>query len=101
MELLNVTSESLEKQGAVSVEVVEQMSIGTRSKLNCDWAIAISGIAGPNGGSEKKPVGTVCIAVSGPKRTISRKYNFGNMRDRNIKIASLTGLHMLLKEIRA
>lgn len=98
--VLGVTSESLEKHGAVSLDVVEQMAEGSKACLNTDWAISTSGIAGPDGGTNEKPVGTVCIAVSGPERTVSKCFTFGNMRDRNIKIASITALHMLLKEIR-
>ncbi len=62
---LNVKKETLEKNGAVSVEVVTQMLTGVIKKFHANFAIAISGIAGPNGGTKKKPVGTVVIGIMG------------------------------------
>jgi len=64
--LLNISEEKLTKYGAVSEEVCESMAINVKEKLGADWAIAISGIAGPNGGSQDKPVGLVYISISGP-----------------------------------
>src|SRR5574344_2224899 len=61
---LNVRNETLERFGAVSIEVVNEMLDGAISKFEADFAIAISGIAGPSGGNEKKPVGTVVIGIS-------------------------------------
>lgn len=60
---LNVKNETLEKFGAVSVEVVNEMLNGVINKFDANFAIAISGIAGPNGGTKNKPVGTVVIGV--------------------------------------
>ena len=60
---LNVKKETLEKNGAVSIEVVDEMLEGVINKFNANLAIAVSGIAGPNGGTEKKPVGTVVIGI--------------------------------------
>lgn len=62
---LNVKEESLEKYGAVSIQVVNEMLDGVTNKFNANLAIAVSGIAGPNGGSESKPVGTVVIGIMG------------------------------------
>jgi len=60
---LKVKKETMIKFGVVSCEVVEEMLIGALNKFHADYAIAVSGIAGPNGGSEQKPVGTVAIGV--------------------------------------
>lgn len=60
---LNVKNETLEKYGAVSTEVVNEMLIGVIKKFDANYAIAISGVAGPNGGTKNKPVGTVIIGI--------------------------------------
>ncbi len=94
--ILNVNHNDIEKYGAVSKEVAEQMVKGVKKALNADYAISTTGIAGPGGGSPEKPVGTVWIAVSGPKSMQSKKYVFvGDDRDRNILRASQTALQML------
>ncbi|MBD5308131.1 MAG: CinA family nicotinamide mononucleotide deamidase-related protein [Bacteroides sp.] len=64
--ILGVDRATLEKHGAVSIPVVEQMAAGARRSLGCDIAVATSGIAGPGGATEGKPVGTVCVAIAGP-----------------------------------
>jgi nicotinamide-nucleotide amidase len=97
--LLKVNHQVLEKQGAVSREVVEQMALGARNVLNTDYAIATSGIAGPDGGSDEKPVGTVWIAVAGPNGVISNLFTLYPNRERNIHVASVNGLNMLRKLI--
>lgn len=96
---LGVSSNAIQQQGAVSEPVVRQMAAGLRKKLQTDWAIAISGIAGPDGGSPEKPVGTIWIAISGPGRTIARSFLFGNSRERNIILAANSALNLLRKEI--
>ncbi len=94
-QLLGVQSEDLIKSGAVSQPVVEQMAIGAKKALGTDYAISTSGIAGPDGGTDEKPVGTVWIAVSGPNKTVSQKFQFGNIRERNIIRSSEMALVML------
>ena len=74
--LLGVPAEILEKFGAVSQEVAEAMALGAQKALNADYAVATTGIAGPDGGSDEKPVGTVWIAVAGPSGMTSKKYIF-------------------------
>lgn len=96
---LSVGNDLLKEYGAVSEPVVRAMAEGAKKKLNTTFAIATSGIAGPDGGTDEKPVGTVWIAVSGPHRTIAQKFNFGNNRERNIRKSALQGLSMLRKEI--
>jgi nicotinamide-nucleotide amidase len=96
---LNVSPYTLIMNGAVSQPTVEQMSDGIRNRFNTDYAVAVSGIAGPSGGSEEKPVGTTWIAVASKKRIVSRVYNFGEDRSRNIQKAAITALFMLREEI--
>lgn len=62
---LNVKKKTLEKYGAVSIQVVDEMLDGVIKKFNANFAIAVSGIAGPNGGTKNKPVGTVVIGING------------------------------------
>jgi nicotinamide-nucleotide amidase len=99
MESLGVSEENLRKFGAVSEEVVRQMAEGVRSILKTDYSIATSGVAGPSGGTEEKPVGTVWIAVATPTGTIAKKYQFGHDRGRNIEISANTALNMLRKQL--
>ncbi len=97
--LLGVKEESLKAFGAVSEEVALQMAKGVREKCNSDFGLATTGVAGPSGGSLEKPVGTVWIAVAGPKGAMARKYNFGNHRERNIRRSALMALDLLRKEV--
>ena len=90
---------ALHGYGAVSQEVVEQMAIGVKRKLNTDYGLATSGIAGPTGGTADKPVGTIWIALASKSRVISKKLNLGYSRDRNIHVTSLTVLNMLRLEL--
>lgn len=93
--VLMVDSKALNEQGAVSEVVVKQMAEGVRKLLNTNYAVATSGIAGPDGGTNEKPVGTVWIAVAGPKSIIARKFSFSNNRERNIIRTAQTALDML------
>ena len=97
--VLNVESGVINNYGAVSKEVVEQMARGVRERLNADSAIAISGIAGPDGGTAEKPVGTTWIAVSYGDRAYAEKFPFGGTRDRIIDQASYTGMQLLRRLI--
>lgn len=98
--VLGVSKEALEKYGAVSERVALEMVEGVKRALNADYAIATTGIAGPSGGTEEKPVGTVWIAVSGPHKTFAKKYVFvGDHRTRNIVRSSQTTLQMLRRMV--
>jgi nicotinamide-nucleotide amidase len=98
-QLLGVQDFILTKYGAVSENTVREMADGARSLLKTDFVIATSGIAGPDGGIESKPVGTVWMAVSSEQGTICEKRVFGNDRITNIKRFSLAALNLLRKQI--
>ncbi len=102
--MLGVSANTLSEHGAVSEFTVTEMANGAKKNYNSDYSIAVSGIAGPDGGSVEKPVGTVWIAVAGKSKTISKKFNFGSKRAQNIErsaISALTLLFKLLKEEQA
>ena len=81
--LLNVPENLIKKFGAVSEEVAETMAINAKEKLNSDWSIAISGIAGPSGGNKEKPVGLVYISIAGPNGHLTNiKKIFSSTRNR-------------------
>jgi nicotinamide-nucleotide amidase len=98
-ELLDVNEQNIEKYGAVSQQVVEQMAANVRLKFNSDFGISTSGIAGPSGGTTEKPVGTVWIAVANKDKVISKKLNLGYNRERNIHVSSLSVLNLLRLEL--
>jgi nicotinamide-nucleotide amidase len=87
------------ENGAVSEPVVHRMAEGVKELYHADYAVATSGIAGPSGGTPDKPVGTVWIAVAGPKGIRSKKFLFGNDRSRNIQMTFLAGYEMLRRAI--
>jgi nicotinamide-nucleotide amidase len=93
--LLGVPHQTLVDHGAVSEQTVIAMAEGIRERFATDCSIAVSGIAGPGGGTDEKPVGTTWIAVSTPTETIARKFLLGDHRGRNIRKASLAALNML------
>ncbi len=99
MSELGVKKETLDSAGAVSKETAEQMALGAKKKFGTDYAIAITGIAGPVGGTKEKPVGTVWISIATPSGIVSEKFVFGDNRERNIRRTSLTALNMLRKEL--
>jgi nicotinamide-nucleotide amidase len=96
---LGVLPSDTERHGAVSQAVVEQMALGAQRTLQTDYAVATSGVAGPDGGTPEKPVGTVWIAVATPQKVTSRKLNFGGDRERTIFRASYSALNMLRLEL--
>lgn len=85
MNVLGVEKEVLDTCGAVSRECAEQMAAGARRVLGTDYAIATTGIAGPDGGTPEKPAGTVWVAVASPDGVVSKKFSFNSTR-RNINI---------------
>lgn len=97
--ILNVKPETIEKHGAVSKQVAIEMVKGVQELLETDCAIAVTGIAGPLGGSIEKPVGTTWIAVMVKEHMQARKFQFGEHRERNITKASISALNLLRKLI--
>lgn len=97
--LLQVDAGTLSGPGAVSEETVRQMVQHALPLLGTDYAIAVSGIMGPGGGSPEKPVGTVWIAVGSPQNIIAQKFSFRFDRQRNIELTATFGLNLLRKFI--
>lgn len=98
-QLLGVKEDIIEKNGAVSNRVVQEMAKAARKLFKTEYSVAITGIAGPDGGTELKPVGTVWIAVASEKGIISEMRVFGNDRMTNITRFSLAALNLLRKQI--
>lgn len=95
--VLGVCPATLDTHGAVSIPTVEEMVSGVCTRLNADVAIATSGIAGPGGAVEGKPVGTVCIAVKTPDKLFSDTFHFAGGRQQVIERASLTAITIAIK----
>ncbi len=98
-QVLGVSHETLATAGAVSEETVRQMVGGAMSVLNTDYAVATSGIMGPDGGTADKPAGTVWIAAGSRSRTITERFHFRYDRSRNIEMTAAYALNMLRKLI--
>ena len=97
--VLKVSKEDINIYGAVSEQVVTQMAQKVRNIFKTDFSIAVSGIAGPDGGTSDKPVGTVWIAIASKNNVIAKKFQFGNDRIRNIIRASVSAFDMLRKQL--
>lgn len=98
MHMLGVTPSTLEQHGAVSKPVVEEMARGAIKAFQTDCAVAVSGIAGPTGGTLAKSIGSTWIAVASPEKIHARVFHFGSQRELNIRKASNTAL-VLLKQL--
>lgn len=92
---LQVNINDIEQHGVVSEEVIKTMSSSIRKKIGTTYGIATSGVAGPTGGTDEKPVGTVWIAVASECNVIAKKFLFGKERDTNIEKATVAALRML------
>lgn len=93
--ILGVAHDTLLQYGAVSEQTATEMVQGALKNFKSDYAIAVTGIAGPGGGTPTKPVGTVWIAVAGKGQMAVKKFTFGNKRRQNIERTAITALGML------
>ena len=99
IKMLGVSQENLDRDGAVSESVVKQMAVNIREKMGSDYGISTSGIAGPDGGTEEKPVGTIWIAIASKDGVKAHLLRLGKRRSNNIHVSSILCLGRLLKEI--
>lgn len=96
---LSVSPNTLTQYGAVSEQVVIEMAEGLRTKLGVDIAVSVSGIAGPDGGTPEKPVGTVWLALADAQGTITHKLTLGNHRENNIQLSAIGALNLVRKRL--
>lgn len=97
--VLGVDEKDIEREGAVSEMVVLQMARGAKRLMNTDYAVSTSGVAGPDGGTPDKPVGTVWIGVATPEKTFARKFVFSFTRERNIAKAAAKALELVMLDL--
>jgi PncC family amidohydrolase len=101
-QILSVTPAMITSAGLVSEPVARAMARGARTALAADWAVSITGIVGPTGGSPEQPVGTVCFAVVGPDYEAATTHNFDQHLDRQEiqRQAAVFALDLLLRSLR-
>lgn len=97
--VLGVPAEVIGKHGVVSQEVVERMATGVRDLMEADFGVATTGVAGPSGGTEETPVGTVWIGVASSKGVVSKCFNFGKDRENVINRATIMAYEMLRQQL--
>lgn len=97
--LLGVSGALLSEHGAVSEPVARAMAQGARKALEADWAVSTSGIAGPGGGSETKPVGLVCMGIAGPRGDYAYRHIFSGTREEIQSQSVYTVLELLLRHL--
>lgn len=95
--VLGVKNTTLNEHGAVSGQTAKEMAEGAVRNFNTDYAVAITGVAGPDGGSPEKPVGTVWIAVADREKTLAKLFTFSNKRAQNIERSAISALTMLFQ----
>jgi len=99
IKVLNVNPDTIKDFGAVSEQTARELAENANKKYETDYSLSITGIAGPTGGNDEKPVGTVWIGMATPDNTITKNYHFGNDREINRERAVGTALNMLYKEL--
>jgi len=97
--LLGVSPQSIERHGVVSETVALEMASGARQLFETDYALSATGVAGPDGGDETNPVGSVWIGISSAKRTAAFRFQFGKSRANNMDMTATAALNLLRKEI--
>lgn len=98
--VLHVSDETLSRAGAVSEDTVREMANGVLQLMQTDYAVAVSGIMGPGGGSAEKPVGTVWVAVGNAEKIQTKKMHFRFDRNRNIELTAINALYTLCTFVR-
>ncbi len=97
LELLGVPAAALERHGAVSAQVAVAMAEGARSRLGTDYAVAVTGVAGPGGGTDAKPVGLTYVAAAGPAGHEVRRHTWAGDRTSNKEQSAVAALQLLLE----
>jgi nicotinamide-nucleotide amidase len=103
VDLLGVDPDALAREGAVSETVARQMAAGVKAKLATDWGVSITGIAGPGGGTDAKPVGLVYIGIAAPDGSVEGiKYQLGSQRDRELirQMSAAQSLNLLRRQLK-
>lgn len=95
--LLGVSEAALESHGAVSAQVAKAMAEGARARLGSTLAVSITGVAGPNGGSDEKPVGLTYVGLAGPVAVDVRRFQFAGDREANREAAARAALEWLIE----
>ena len=96
---LGVKKTTLNKYGAVSAETAIEMALGARKRFSADFALSITGVAGPGGGSDDKPVGLTFIGIATAQKSYAKEFNFGRDRETNRARASYAALELLRRDI--
>jgi PncC family amidohydrolase len=97
--LLDVPEATIAAHGAVSAQVAVAMAQGARARLGCDYAVAVTGVAGPGGGTEAKPVGLTYVAVAGPSGDEVRRHGWDGDRAQNKERSAVAALELLLQQV--
>ncbi len=95
--LLGVSAEALEHHGAVSAQVALAMADGARERFDCDYAVSVTGVAGPGGGTASKPVGLTYVAAAGPDGREVRRHTWEGDRSSNKEQSAAAALRLLLE----
>ena len=98
--LLGVSKSLIKEKTEVCAEVVQQMAQGVRNKFSADFSVATSGYAGPTGGSELNPIGTVFIAISSKEKTISKRFVFVGDRESIVSQSVISGAEFLVEVLK-